>query len=109
MPDIKVKPELSKSAKLISLIMILLIGVISNYIYVLAVYVEPLNEMHGWSMNSIVMAYSVAMFCEFPAFIAGGWLMNRFGMRKVLIVCGTLYGLAILFSGLTSSVIVFVI
>ena len=57
MPDIKVKPELSKSAKLISLIMILLIGVISNYIYVLAVYVEPLNEMHGWSMNSIVMAY----------------------------------------------------
>lgn len=109
MPNIQAKPELSKSTKLISLIMILLIGVISNYIYVLAVYVGPLNEMHGWSENSIVMAYSVAMFCEFPAFIAGGWLMKKFGMRPVLVFSGALYGIAILLSGLTSSVTVFII
>jgi len=110
MPDtIQAKPEISKGTKLLSLIMILIIGVISNYIYVLAVYVGPLHEAHNWSMNSIVMAYSVAMFCEFPAFLLGGWLMNRFGMRKILVVSGTMYGLAILLSGLTSSVVVFVI
>lgn len=106
---ITLKPNISKPAQIVSLIMILIVGVISNYIYVLSVYVGPLNEAHGWSMNSIVLTYSMAMFCECPAFIVGGWLSNKFGMKKMLIVSGALYGLAILFSGMTSSIVVFII
>lgn len=106
---IMLKPNISKSAQILSLIMILIVGVISNYIYVLSVYVGPLNEAHGWPTNSIVLTYSMAMFCEFPAFIVGGLLSNKFGMKKMLIVSGALYGLAILFSGMTSSIVVFII
>lgn len=104
-----IKPQLSKRQLAVTFIMIMVIGIISNYIYCLAVYVGPLHDQHGWSMNTIVLAYSVAMFCEIPTYIIGGGLSNKFGMKKVLVVCGILYGLAILGSGLTSSVIVFII
>lgn len=103
------RPNLKKSTKLISLIMILIVGVISNYIYVLSVYVSPLNETYGWSMNTIVLTYSMAMFFECPAFILGGILSNKFGMKRMLVVSGALYGLAILFSGMTKSVVLFII
>lgn len=104
-----IKGSISKRAQIVSLIMILIVGIISNYIYVLSVYVGPLNEAHGWSMNAIVLTYSMAMFCECPAFIVGGLLANKFGMKRMLTVCGVLYGLSILFSGMTSSVIIFMI
>ena len=109
-PDnLTIKYELSKSKKILSLIMIIIVGVISNYIYALSVYVGPLNEAHGWSMNMIVMTYSMAMFCTFPAFLVGGMLINKFGMKAVLTVSGVLYGLAILVSGLATNVFVFII
>lgn len=107
--NLALKPSLSKQAQIMSLIMIIIIGVISNYIYVLAVYVGPLNEAHGWSMNMIVATYSLSMFCEFPAFLVGGLLINKFGMKKILTICGVLYGLAILGSGLAPNVIMFMI
>lgn len=104
-----IKPQLSKRQLVVTFIMIMVIGIFSNYIYCLAVYVGPLHDQHGWSMNTIVLAYSVAMFCEIPTYIIGGGLSNKFGMKKVLVACGILYGLAILGSGLASSVIMFII
>ncbi len=102
------RPKISKKAGIISMIMLLIVGVLSNYIYALNIYVEPLHNAHGWSMNTIVLAYSTAMFCEVPAYVVGGWLSSRFGMKKILVISGVLYGLAILVSGLTSSVAVFI-
>lgn len=106
---LSLRAGLSRQAQIISFIMIIIIGIISNYIYVLAVYVGPLNETHGWSMNMIVATYSLSMFCEFPAFLFGGMFVNKFGMKKVLTFCGILYGLAILGSGLAPNVITFMI
>lgn len=103
------KPMISKKAGAVSMVMLLIVGVISNYIYVLNVYVEPLHAAHGWSMNTIVLAYSAAMFCEVPAYVVGGWLSGKFGMKKILVASGVLYGLAILGSGLTSHVTIFII
>ena len=45
------KPNLSRRAQILSFIMIIIIGVISNYIYCLAVYVDRLHGAHGWSMD----------------------------------------------------------
>ena len=107
--SLTLKPQLSKRAQILSFIMIIIIGVISNYIYCLAVYVGPLHETHGWSMNLIVTTYSLSMFCELPAFLVGGLLINRFGIKKVLTTCGVLYGLSILVSGMATNVFVFII
>ena len=106
--EITVKSGISKRAQIISAIMIVIVGMISNYIYCLAIYVNPLSEAHGWSVNMIVSAYSMAMICSFPAFLIGQWFINRFGMKKVLVACGIFYGLAILISGLATNVIVFI-
>lgn len=109
MSSILVKPGFNKGKILLSLIMICIIGVISSYVYVLAVYVSPLHEAHGWSMNTIVATYSIAMFCEPFAFIMGGALMNKIGRKKVLVGSGVIYGAAIALSGTTGSVVVFMI
>lgn len=98
----------SKTRLVLSLIFILIIGIISNYIYVLAVYVGPLSEFRGWSANSIVLAYSMAMFVEIPAFMVGQVVSNKFGMKRILIISGIIYGLAILFSGFVDNVWLFV-
>lgn len=101
-------PKISKGTAILSTVMLLIVGVISNYIYTLAVYVEPLSSAHGWSPNSIVMAYSMAMVCEIPAFLVGGWCCSKYGTKKVLTISGVLYGLAILGSGLVKSVTMFI-
>lgn len=106
--NLTLKPNLSRRAQILSFIMIIIIGVISNYIYCLAVYVGPLHDAHGWSMNLIVTTYSLSMLCELPAFLVGGMLINKFGMKKILTICGVLYGLSILVSGLATNVFVFI-
>lgn len=98
----------SKARLALSLIFILIIGIISNYIYVLAVYVGPLSEFRSWSANSIVLAYSMAMFIMIPAFMVGQVVSNKFGMKRILVVSGVIYGLAILLSGLVKNVWLFV-
>lgn len=98
----------SKARLVLSLIFILIIGIISNYIYVLAVYVGPLSEFRGWSANSIVLAYSMAMFVGIPVFMIGQVVSNKFGMKRTLVASGVIYGLAILLSGLVENVWLFV-
>lgn len=101
--------KVSKVRLVMSLIFILIIGVISNYIYVLAVYVGPLSEFHNWSPNSIVLAYSVAMFVMIPAFMVGQVISNKFGMKRIMVASSVLYGLAILLSGVVKNVWMFVV
>lgn len=103
------KTTISKKAAIISFIMIIIVGVLSNYIYALTVYVEPLSKAYGWSMQTIVLAYSVSMYCEIPAYLVGGWCCKKFGTKNVMIVSGVLYGLAILGSGLARTVTLFIV
>lgn len=109
MEALNIQMEAPRGKKALSLCMIIVMELAVTSIYALAVFVSPLQEAHGWSPNKIVMAYTVTMFCEFPSFIVGGWLMNKFGIKKVQVTSGVLYGAAILISGLTSSVAVFVV
>ena len=109
MEALNIQLEAPRGKKALSLCMIIVMELAVTSIYALAVFVSPLQEAHGWSPNKIVMAYTVTMFCEFPSFIVGGWLMNKFGIKKVQVTSGVLYGAAILISGLTSSVAVFVV
>ncbi|WP_269477620.1 MFS transporter [Hominibacterium faecale] len=109
MEALNIQLEAPRGKKALSLCMIIVMELAVTSIYALAVFVSTLQEAHGWSPNKIVMAYTVTMFCEFPSFIVGGWLMNKFGIKKVQVTSGVLYGAAILISGLTSSVAVFVV
>lgn len=103
------RPGASRGKVLLSLIMICIIGVISSYIYCLAVYVTPLNEAHGWAMGSIVLTYSIAMFISPFAYAIGGGISAKFGRKRTLVATGVIYGLAILASGLTANLYVFMV
>ena len=102
------KISVSKKSKAISLILLILVGTFTNYIYVLTVYVQPLSEYHGWSMNMIVMAFSVSYVVMIPAYAVSGWVSAKFGMKKILAVSAAAYGLSILLSGLVTSVYLFI-
>lgn len=98
-----------KSKKGLSLACIIAMELCVCSIYAITVFVGPLNEAYGWSPNKIVLAYTLTMFCELPAFLVGGWLMGRFGIKKVQVTSGVIYGVAIIISGLTSNVMMFAV
>lgn len=98
----------SKKDKIVSLILLILVGTFTNYIYVLTVYVQPLSEFHGWSMNLIVTAFSISYLVMIPAYAVGGWVTAKFGMKKILVVSAGAYGLSILLSGIVTNVYLFI-
>lgn len=99
----------SKGQQVMTIFMIILIELCINIIYVISIFVGPLNEMYGWSENMIVVAYTLVMFCELPAYLIGGWLMAKFGVKKFQVCAGVLFGASILLSGLTTNVYVFIV
>ena len=76
--------NVSKRDKIMSLVFLIIVGTFTNYIYVLTVYVQPLSEFHGWSMNMIVTAFSVSYVVMIPAYAVGGFTTAKLGMKKIL-------------------------
>lgn len=101
--------EVSGGQQIMTVGMIILIELCINIIYVISIFVGPLNEMYGWSENMIVVAYTIVMFCELPSYLIGGWLMAKFGVKKFQVCSGVLFGVSILLSGITSNIYVFII
>ena len=98
-----------KSLQILSVIILMVIGIVEGYIYCLSVYMGPLSSEKGWDPQQIVLAYSVAMCMVSPAFIIGGILSQKFGIRRILIISSVIYGLSIALSGIVQSVLLFVI
>ena len=101
--------KISKKDKILSLAMIILVGTFTNFIYVLGVYVQPLHEAHGWSMNLIVLALSVSYAVMIPAYLVTGVVTAKFGMKKLLVISSVAYGLCILVSGVVTNVYLFIV
>lgn len=101
--------QVSKKDKIMSLILLILVGTFTNYIYVLTVYVQPLNEYHGWDMNVIVIAFSMSYIVMIPAYAIGGVLTAKIGIKKILVISAVSYGLSILLSGLVTNVYLFIV
>ena len=101
--------NISKKDKILSLAMIILVGTFTNFIYVLGVYVQPLHEVHGWSMNLIVLALSVSYAVMIPAYLFTGIVTAKFGMKKLLVISSAAYGLCILVSGIVTNVYLFIV
>jgi MFS family permease len=51
-----------------------------------AVFVDPLVDKFGWKRGDISFAYALAFFAGLPAMVGMGWLGDRFGARKLMIV-----------------------
>ena len=50
------------------------------------VFVDPLVEMFGWKRGDISFAYTLAFLAGLPAVVVMGWMGDRYGARKLMIV-----------------------
>lgn len=92
-----------------SLVLQIIIGTASSFVYVLSVFIGPLMTLKGWDANAILFTFTLAMWVGSPSLIIGGKISQIFGVKKTMCVSGFLYGVAIIVSAFVTSVTVFMI
>ena len=90
----------------VSCVLLMLIGAALSFTYVLSVFVNPLIAARGWDADDIIFTFTLAMWVGTPSIIIGGKLTEIFKPRKLIIICGFLYGISIVLSGFTTWYIV---
>lgn len=68
-------------------------------IYSWSLYNQPLADKYGWDKDSIVIAYSIAIFVFAFTTIFSGRLYDIIGPRKVTLIGGLFYGLGMVLTG----------
>jgi MFS family permease len=67
----------------------------SLFVYTFSVFVKPLAAEFGWSREAISSGFAVAaVTLGVCSPLLGGWI-DRFGPRRIILVCMTIYGCAI--------------
>jgi OFA family oxalate/formate antiporter-like MFS transporter len=66
---------------------------IANLQYGWTLFVEPINQKFGWGRPAIQVAFTVFILMETWLVPVEGWLIDKFGLRKLFIVGGTLVGI----------------
>ena len=90
-----------------SLLLQILIGTASSFVYVLSIFIGPLIELRGWDANSILFAFTLAMWVGSPSIIIGGKICEKLGPKKTISFAGIFYGGAIVASAFVTSVVAF--
>ena len=69
-------------------------------IYAWSLFVAPLGKLHpDWSRTDITLTFSIALVALGFGAIAGGYLLDRHGPRRVATLAGVLYGLGFIGAG----------
>ncbi len=104
----KTKNNLNKM-RWVYMLLQLIIGMATSFTYVLSVYVGPLHEARGWSVQQILLTFTVAMWVGPISTIIGGKIRDTWGNKVCLIGGGVLYGISVMISGLVSNVTLFIL
>lgn len=67
---------------------------IANLQYGWTLFVQPINQKHGWGLLAIQVAFSIFVICDSWLIPFEGWFVDRFGLRLIVIAGGVLIGLA---------------
>jgi MFS family permease len=72
-----------------------MVGFGSLFVYTFSVFVKPLAAEFGWSREAISSGFAIAaVTLGLISPLLGGWI-DRFGPRRIILICMTVYGLAI--------------
>jgi OFA family oxalate/formate antiporter-like MFS transporter len=63
---------------------------IANLQYGWTMFVEPINQKYGWGRTAIQVAFTVFILMETWLVPIEGWLIDKFGLRKLFILAGVL-------------------
>ena len=59
------------------------------------IFMTALCAQYGWSRTEVSLAFTIAMGMAMISMPVAGWLTDKFGSRKLILVSTTLYGLAL--------------
>jgi MFS family permease len=76
----------------------LIIFITYGLIYSYSVFFKPLAAYFQWDRSTVSLIYSLAVIIRGAAAIGAGWLADKYGPRKVLLVCGMLMAAGYLLS-----------
>jgi MFS family permease len=67
----------------------------SLFVYTFSVFVKPLNASFGWSRESISLGFGLAAITLGISSPLIGRMLDRFGPRRVILPCMTIFGCAV--------------
>ncbi len=91
------------------LVLQMLVGSVTAYVYNLTIYIGPLQEQKGWDPTVVVLVWTIMMVVGLPGSLIGGKLNAKFGSRFTLKVGGLAFGLAVILSSFSTSAMMFVV
>ncbi|BCJ92350.1 oxalate/formate MFS antiporter [Terrihabitans soli] len=78
-------------------------AMVANLQYGWTLFVDPIQEKHGWTLGAIQVAFSIFVLTETWLVPIEGWFVDKFGPRIVVVVGGLLCGLAWLLNSVADS------
>ncbi len=78
-------------------------AMVANLQYGWTLFVEPIQEKHGWSLSAIQVAFTIFIVTETWLVPVEGWFVDKFGPRVVVVFGGLLCGLAWLLNSVADS------
>lgn len=89
----------SKSKVLVAASVGLMFGISAVTVPSFSAFMLPLSRAFGWRRGDISVALTIFIICNIFMYPIAGWLVDRIGLRRLLISSTLLFGLA--FSGLS--------
>jgi OFA family oxalate/formate antiporter-like MFS transporter len=78
-------------------------AMVANLQYGWTLFVEPIQEKHGWSLSAIQVAFTIFIVTETWLVPVEGWFVDKFGPRVVVVIGGLLCGAAWLMNSIADS------
>jgi MFS family permease len=76
----------------------LMIAISYGLMYSYGVFFKPLAEYFGWDRETVSLIYSASLIIRGAFSIGVGWLADRYGAAKLMIICGFMIGLGLVLS-----------
>lgn len=93
----------------IVLILQMLVGTVTAYVYNLTIYIGPMQQQLGWDPTVVVLVWTIMMAVGLPGSLIGGKLNAKLGSKAALKIGGIAFGLAVVLSSFATSAMMFVI
>ncbi|MGL4875051.1 MAG: L-lactate MFS transporter [Clostridium sp.] len=86
----------SKEKRIIILIGTMIAQLGLGTLYTWSLFNRPLGELHGWSIEQVVLSFSITSFSLAVGTLFSGKLQEMFGSRKVVAACAVILGLGLI-------------
>ncbi|WP_297632388.1 OFA family MFS transporter [uncultured Clostridium sp.] len=82
----------SKNKRTVILIGTMLAQLGLGTLYTWSLFNKPLGDLHGWSVERVVLSFSITSFSLAIGTLFSGKLQELFGIKKVTIICAVVLG-----------------